>query len=414
MSNELEKILIDGALWAGVGTIVGVALSLSRGRTFTGLCVGLFIGLISWGVYTGYLFLQKAQAEEDARKARLNQKVAHVEPAPAPAPASNQNLTPEQLSGVVTISGAGGSGTGFFCQIKEKVFILTNQHVLSGNKDAVFKTQAGEIVPIETIFVADSADIALLKPKNVPAGVKTFELLDQPDINSKKDDLVIVPGNSKGDGVITQTSGKIIAIGPQRVETNNPVYPGNSGSPVVHFTTGKVIGVLTEAELITLNEFEKASFRNKESAIKSEIRYFSHRADTILKWQTLDWTYFQESDALLTKSREEVELLLAYLTDSSDSYKNFKELHTARNRAQAIWKSKYSEGDKLTGTRRFFRDIEGLAKAAQLRLQSRNFTYSQREQILGIDARVKAILDAMEIAGRDTELLEELILRGTN
>jgi hypothetical protein len=410
MTNELEKLLIDGALWAGVGTIVGLALGLSRGRTFTGLCVGLFIGMISWGLYTGYTFLQKAQAEEDARKARLNQKVAHVESASAPV--SSNNLTPEQLSGVVTISGEGGSGTGFFCQIRDKVFIFTNQHVLSGNKDSVFKTQAGEIVPIETMFVADSADIALVKPKNVPAGVKPFELLDKPDINSKKDNLVIVPGNSKGDGVITQTSGKLIAIGPQRVETDNPVYPGNSGSPVIHIATGKILGILTEAELLTLNEFEKASFRNKQSAIQSEIRYFSHRVDTISKWQALDWEYFQENDALLTKSREEVEFLLAYLTDSSDSYKNFKELHTARNRAEAIWNSKYSESDKLMGTKRFFRDIEGLAKAAQLRLQSRKYTYSQREQIVGIDARAKAILEAMEIASRDTDLAEELIFRG--
>jgi len=116
---------------------------------------------------------------------------------------------------------------------------------------------------------------------------------------------------------------------------------------------------------------------------------------------------------LLTQSREEVEFLLAYLTDSSDSYKNFKELHTARNRAEAIWSSKYSESDKLNGTRRFFRDIETLARATQLRLQGRKFTYSQREQIVGIEARAKAILEAMEIASRDTDLAEELIFRGS-
>ena len=67
-----------------------------------------------------------------------------------------------------------------------------------------------------------------------------------PDPHVKRDDQTVVPGNSKSDRVITQTAGKLLAIGPQGIEVDNPVYPGNTGSPIVHTDSVEVIGILTK------------------------------------------------------------------------------------------------------------------------------------------------------------------------
>jgi hypothetical protein len=324
-----------------------------------------------------------------------------------------KDLTPEQLSAIVTISGKAGSGTGFFCSLNGKVYVLTNQHVLAGNADATFRTQSGVSLRMEAIYGADSADLALLVPKSIPADVVPFDLLERPEMNARKDDPVLIPGNSKGDGVVTQTPGKIVAIGPQRIETDNPVYPGNSGSPLVHLQSGKVIGVLTEAELISLNEFEKASFRSKQSAIKSEIRYFAHRADTVSKWIPMNWNYFQETDHLVAQSRDELDCLLAYLTDSSEKYKTFKELHEASNRAAAVWRSgSHSPADKFDALRRFIRDIDGLTRRAQRRLENRQFSYIHRQQVRDIEMLVEYLRGNLDIANRDTDLVVLLVQRG--
>ena len=331
-------------------------------------------------------------------------------PTPAPTPA---NLTPTQLSAVVTVSGSGGSGTGFVCSINGKPVIITNQHVIAGNPDAVFKTQSGAAIPIKAIFAASDADLAMLEAQSIPPNITPLEFLANPEQSAQKDDNTCIPGNSKGDGVITQTFGKIIAIGPQKVETDNPVYPGNSGSPIIHIDTGKVLGVLTEAELITLDEFEKASFRNKKSAIKSEIRYFGYRVDTVPQWQPLIWTAFQKLDTEISKSKQELHWIADYFTDASNSYKEFEELHKARNRTAAVINEKNrSSHDKINEYERFLRDIDFLIRRTQTRLTYGRPVFLHKKEIDNINMMAKELCGGVDIAKRDNELTKVLVERG--
>lgn len=189
-----------------------------------------------------------------------------------PTPKIEQTLPPELLNAVVTISGNEGAGTGFICNFHGKPYVATNQHVLAAGNQLIIRTTSGEALIPQKFFAATNADITLIQCASVPAGITPLEIAKLPDSSIHQGDPVIIPGNSKGDGVITQTPGKLLAVGPQRVEVDNPVYPGNSGSPIIHLSSKNVIGVLTEAELVTLNQFEKASFRSKNSTIKSEIR----------------------------------------------------------------------------------------------------------------------------------------------
>ncbi len=329
---------------------------------------------------------------------------------PSPTPA---NLTPEQLSAVITVSGSGTSGTAFVCSLNGKLVIITNQHVIAGNPNATFKTQSGVSIPIRAVLAASDADLAMLEPVSIPPNITPLEFLTNPEQTAQKDDNTCIPGNSKGDGVITQTFGKIIAIGPQKVETDNPVYPGNSGSPIIHVNTGKVIGVLTEAEPISLNEFEKASFRDKKSAIKSEIRYFGYRPDTVSQWQPVVWAAFQKLDADITRSKQELYWIADYFTDSSNSYKEFEDLHKARNRVAAMLEqSNLNVNSKMDELARFLRDIDYLIQRAQTRSANSRPVFLHKKQIEDINLLAKELSGGVDIAKRDSDLTRVLVQRG--
>lgn len=328
----------------------------------------------------------------------------------SPIPA---NLSPQQLSAIITISGSGGSGTGFICLFNGRPVLFTNQHVIAGNPNASFRTQSGKTLLINAVVGAVDADLAMFELQNIPEDISPLEFLANPEQVALKDDDTCIPGNSKGDGVITQTFGKVIAVGPQRVETDNPVYPGNSGSPIIHIKSGKVIGVLTEAELISLNEFEKASFRNKKSAIKSEIRYFGYRLDTVSAWQKIRWDSFQKLDSDISQSKKELHWIADYFTDASDSYKEFKELHTARNRvASIIDQSNLNVNSKIDELKRFLRDIDYLLRRTQTRLANAHPVFIHKKQIEDVNLMAKELGGGVDIAERDTDLTRVLVQRG--
>ena len=69
--------------------------------------------------------------------------------------------------------------------------------------------------------------------------------MDHVDENASIDDDVVVLGNAEGGGVINTIKGKIVGVGPNLVEVDAAFVPGNSGSPIIHLKTGKVIGVAT-------------------------------------------------------------------------------------------------------------------------------------------------------------------------
>ena len=330
------------------------------------------------------------------------------------------NLSAGQLSAIVTLSGCRGAGTGFIVLMAGKPYIITNQHVLAGNDGLQIKTVSGGIIAVTAVEAATDADIARLPLKEIPASVNPLEFLENPNVNALKDDSLCIPGNSKGDDVITQTFGKLIAIGAQRVEVDNPVYHGNSGSPIIHLKTGKVIGVLTEAKLITLDRFDKASFRSKQSAIKTDIRYFGYRTDTVAAWAPVNWMTFTEMDRIVRKSNQELQWIMDYFTDKPDSYKEFADLHTARNRAaEAIQRRGLSSSSKLDEYQRFLRSLdflirrtEGQVNDFQARIGPRNVCYIHKRETEDLAKQVSVLRTGVDIASRDADLTRILIQRG--
>jgi S1-C subfamily serine protease len=103
-------------------------------------------------------------------------------------------------------------------------------------------------------------------------------------------DEVVALGNAEGEGVVNTLYGKVVGIGPNLLEVDAPVVPGNSGSPIIHLKTGKVIGVATYVRFEGMGIF----FGGSET-----VRRFAYRLDSVKTWQAVDLPEFRKEEALI-------------------------------------------------------------------------------------------------------------------
>ncbi|WOO39991.1 serine protease [Rubellicoccus peritrichatus] len=156
-------------------------------------------------------------------------------------PTKSVPKAPINYSALLVVEGDDGVGSGFLAEIKGRYFIVTNIHVIAGNKNVQFKTADGdEIAHPRNFFISKDRDIAIFPIEKPEEYYKTSEnITDLADIG----DLVTVYGNEGGASVVTRLQGAINGIGPDRIEVDAEFIPGNSGSPVIHRETGTVIGI---------------------------------------------------------------------------------------------------------------------------------------------------------------------------
>ena len=152
---------------------------------------------------------------------------------------------------VAVVEGVAGVGTGFLCEMCGKKYFVTNKHVANqrGRIEAFFldgeKLRFNLDSPID---VAVNRDLVRFEIKtDRPCLVIASEL---PRIGDK----VEFYGNAVGEKVITMTAGKILAVGMERIEIDCPIQSGNSGSPLVMSSNGRVIGVTTLSTFNKLND----------------------------------------------------------------------------------------------------------------------------------------------------------------
>ena len=327
--------------------------------------------------------------------------------------AEAEDLPQEVLDAMVVIKGKEGSGSGFVCSFEGRNYIVTNQHVISGLTNARFQTRAGVTLQPVNWQVATDVDLVIMEVQGLSSEVKPLELLGDLSKQVSQGDKVTIPGNSEGHGVVTQTHGQLLAIGGQRVETDCPVYPGNSGSPIIHRETGKVIGVLTEAERLIFDEFTKHSFRDKKSAIKSEVRYFGYRIDTVASWRPIAASALNTERSLLDLSRRELGWIADLFTGASDAYKEFKELHVARNEAlEAFNRKDLALSELERAQKRFLWKLDGLIKKAVQRVPKVQLVFIHQEKAESVKALAANLAIGVEIVERDDALTVELIKRG--
>jgi hypothetical protein len=237
--------------------------------------------------------------------------------APAAAP-PGPGLSEEKAAAVVLIEGDKAEGTGFLVKMPDGPAVITNLHVLANNPNIRILTNTGQQITVLGLKGATDRDLASFSIQD-----DHYNYLDlATDVGGtvQPGDDVITPGNSQGGEVMLQTHGTVLGVGPQRVEFSNPIYHGNSGGPVYHTKSGKVLGVVTEAiEVDTSDSLSKASFASRDSAIKSSMRYFGLRLDTVPSWEPYDMARYQNETTFLDQFHEQSRRLDSYLNSSSDT-----------------------------------------------------------------------------------------------
>ncbi len=198
-------------------------------------------------------------------------------------PVSASDLVKLHRNNLVFVSGADGAGSGFVATLGGANFLFTNAHVAAGIKSAGFKTLDGTKVQVGAPSIAVGHDIFRMQ---LGPGGTPLEVMLKVDENAAIDDAVVVLGNAEGGGVINTIKGRIVGVGPQLVEVDAPFQPGNSGSPIIHLKTGKVIGVAT---YLTIKKYDAAT---KEILKNPVIRRFGYRLDSVKTWQPVNWPTF--------------------------------------------------------------------------------------------------------------------------
>ena len=254
--------------------------------------------------------------------------------APPATPAPIVKLTEDQARAVVLIKGDNAQGTGFLVKMADGPVVVTNLHVISNNPNIKILTSTGVEIPTLSLKGATDRDLVLFAIKD--ANYNYLDLATDVSQAVQTGDDVITPGNSEGGEVTVNTGGKVIGMGPQRIEFDNPVYHGNSGGPVFHTKSGKVVGVVTEViKVDTSNELDKASFANRKSALSNSMRYFGLRLDTVSKWEPYDWRRLLNETTFLEQFHQQSRCLDSYLngrqgTPKGDLYLTDDKIHTSQ------------------------------------------------------------------------------------
>jgi hypothetical protein len=271
----------------------------------------------------------------------------------------------EALESLLIIEGMGSVGSGFLTIINEKVFAVTNLHVLSDygdptNPSVSIKTVQNEKLKIERVFGANDHDIALIQFSDSELfGDRALEFKGSIQSLVKSGDEVKIPGNSKGRGVILWTPGEIKGVGATEIEHTAPTYSGNSGSPVIHVTTNSVIGVHTYATYDPIqNPFDEASRKNKDSAIKDDFRHFAYRLDTPKSWYQIELREFQEQSQQLQKWKVERGLAIGFI----QSFRGFESGYNwwDENRLRGIATSFIEDIQEMSPGRKEFTGTDGV------------------------------------------------------
>ena len=302
---------------------------------------------------------------------------APAAPAKTPATAEAGEFVQQHRNALVVVKDRGSSGSGFIAKAGAQTWLFTNIHVAAGMAQPQFTRIDGTVLKpgiAEAAVGHDAMRLALAEP---PPG--SLEILSALDANAKIGDEVLVLGNSGGGGVITALPGTLVGIGPDRIEVSAEFIPGNSGSPIVHVPSGKVIGIAT---YLTRRYEAFASADSKAGAVV--VRRFGFRLDSVKQWQPLNWTAFQNEAHTI----EQISAVTGDVFDFLDALRKKQDptfaTTTLRRPAEAwlttIRRPHLSEADRETATRSFLGSLRTLVQADVSAAQGRiRYAYFQNE-----------------------------------
>jgi hypothetical protein len=276
------------------------------------------------------------------------------------------SIIDERNDSLVLIKGSNGSGSGFVCKYRGQTCMITNVHVMAGVKMPAFTRLKGASIKISPSAAAVDHDIFCME---VPSDSNSLEALDVLENKVSVGDEIVVLGNTWGDGVVLPLYGKVAAIGPNLVEVTAEFQPGNSGSPIIHRKTGKVIGV------VSYLVHRELSLPNAKQ-MNDPVRRFGYRLDTVRQWQQIQWAQF-EKEAGLSKRAEEMTHDLADLARMMGSSSNIPAQHknpaiaSALQRLnQMMYNRSLPVNERLRAASLFFEDMKSTCRSDLLSAKS--------------------------------------------
>jgi S1-C subfamily serine protease len=293
-------------------------------------------------------------------------------------------LTEDQARAVVLIAGDNAEGTGFLVKTAAGPVVVTNLHVISNNPNLKITTNTGQQITVLSLMGASDRDLAMIAIKD--DNYSYLPLAADVSGTAQPGDEVITPGNSEGGDVVLNTDGKVLGIGPEKVEFDNPIYHGNSGGPVFHRKSGEVLGVVTEAEKVDVSDdLDKTSFANRNSAIGGSMRYFGLRVDTVPNWEPYDWQRFQGETAFLDQFDKRSRCLDSYLNtpndNKPDSILYLQDDKIVKADASYFDQANGADGSqKIDALREWMSDLEGLVETDMDTIQQADNFYSFDQQ----------------------------------
>lgn len=220
-------------------------------------------------------------------------------------------------SSVVLITGDVGKGTGFVARHGTETFFYSNAHVVSGNSTLDFRTLSNVRIPVGELQVSRTVDLIRSPTTSIETSLTVMENIDS---SISIGEEVIVLGNSDGLGTVTELRGKITGIGPTQIEVDAEFVNGNSGSPIIHAPSGKVIGVATYAIVPNITALNTGT----EMA---NVRRFGVRIDTATEWDQPTWSRFVKEAQKLRQIESRTFSLFSAAIALGDP-KNYSDLDT--------------------------------------------------------------------------------------
>jgi|GEM_PF-1031348 len=297
-------------------------------------------------------------------------------------------LIHQHQAALLMVEGSKTVGSGFLGVVEGKVCALTNTHVLAGNPTFRLTTLANRVITPSSCALAVGRDVACFEIAPSESG---FEIMDQFDQQVRIGDVVAVPGNSEGARVVKVDIGRVVGIGPDRIEIDAPFVPGSSGSPIVHLASGKVIGIATYLTERARNNRDAhgETYEAQSAQAQTIIRRFGYRVDLISQWEPVNWQRF----AAQASQVEKIELVsddFAALLREANSKSGFNALSYStpelrRPVEQFVSTMSSSRGrsmsltDRKTEARRFIGTLRAAARSDIQRFDSRSaYDYFRR------------------------------------
>ncbi len=274
---------------------------------------------------------KNVEHSEEAERGEARQLLSVAAPTPAFSSEMEQrgrDAVKKYRDSIVFVTGKDRAGSGFIAHQGGTDYLISNAHVVAGIKDANFKALDGAVINSGKPSIAQGEDLFRME---YPRGNNRFEIMEDVDKHAAIGDEVVVLGNAEGEGVVNTLYGKIVGIGPDLVEVSAPFVPGNSGSPIIHLKSGKVIGVAT---YMRWNRFAMLFDGTMN------VRRFGYRLDSVKTWEPVDWATFKKEAGVLEElNRRTDEIFNAFASLSSNNSKGSTPKDDDLQKAISLWRS---------------------------------------------------------------------------